>query len=112
MQYELPKGAQGFIQNSVHLTVGIPNYLGLLNVSFDRNLQITNVKLRYLYHSLLSADTFLGTLQLPVMVDKVSGRAHVKSAAPTYWLKIVFVSFSDAGISKRKTSTSQLINHF
>ena len=42
----LPKGAQAFLQNSVQLTFAIPNYFGLLNLSFDRNLQINHVKLR------------------------------------------------------------------
>jgi len=31
----LPKGTQAFLQNSVHLTIEIPNYLGLLIASFD-----------------------------------------------------------------------------
>ena len=30
--------AQAFPQNSVHLTNGISNYFGLLNVSFDREI--------------------------------------------------------------------------
>jgi len=30
----LPKGAQAFLQNSVHLTNEMPNYFGSLNVSF------------------------------------------------------------------------------
>ena len=34
----LPKGAQLFLQNSVHLTNGIHNYFGLLIASFDSSM--------------------------------------------------------------------------
>jgi hypothetical protein len=43
----LPYSALAFPQNPVHLTNAIPNYFGLLNLSFDRNLQINHVKLKW-----------------------------------------------------------------